>query len=498
MKVATQKAKETYEKSKGKKGKKQKGKNGGKELNKLVKTNQRTLKGTLTALSILMYEVPFQQVKETAELWGSGKEVVRTVNREKHAGLEIAAEDKVEKLRRIARGPVGKAKNKAGQDLIGETGVAVGKLADAIDKAQIRRGRIKHFHVYETLPRPTEQAARKVGVAGRKLKVQKLERALHIEPIPKSWLKMQTLDFEAKPLPPKDWTADKVLYKQRFLEEMDRQLAMQQRGLNRLTVDEWVHNLMLFSMDAQSFAKLDRSSRQELLTELNKRAQKALNRCKGRLERLTKERDDVIQQVAESDRTLAEIDADIKRAEERLERLEKAQDEIDLAQKKHDTGEAVAPRRDILAPKDPKTIGQRFERRIPLKLLGRLGGEQRVKYRLAKHRDKLIKLIDDWKILTNDGDITKLAVLHNPDQVAGGYDKWPEFPREPNDWDDNTQVRAFLFKLKRFYGPQVVNSAIGGQWSKLIRETAYRDVTRAVPQEAYGIHRLSFTLRRKP
>jgi len=446
----------------------------------------------MAELTTLFARKPFKQIERKAEMWGGGKEAAKVVNDKTHAGLRVSEMNRADKLDKVTLGPVGKATNKKGETLVSTAGVTVSDQADKVEKAQIRKGKI-NARFYETLTAPVELAAQAVGPIGQKMKIQKLDRAMRKERIPKGWLKPQILAFPANPATP---AGSKVgAYRRKFFKEMDRQLKMQEQGLNRLTVDAWVRNLMLFSMNPERFKELDRSARLELIEELDERAKKALDRTLKRIARLESERDDILKQSGNSTKTLAEIDAEIARAAEKFDRLENAQKEIDVAAAKNQQGDAVAPQRDILAPIDPRSLGKKYLRRIPLRILGRLGKESRVKYRLNDHRDKLLALMKEWDGLALDA--SGLAVLHNPDQVAGGYDAFAPLPKEPQDWTDEKEVRAFLLKMKRFYGPGVVNSAIGKEWKGIIDKQAYPGVTSAVPQEAYGINLLNFTLKRK-
>ena len=65
---------------------------------------------------------------------------------------------------------------------------------------------------------------------------------------------------------------------------------------------------------------------------------------------------------------------------------------------------------------------------------------------------------------------TSGAILHNPDQVAGGKGNIPDFEQVPapgeEDFDED-KWEAYQKKLEKFIGSSKVNSTIGGQWGFL-------------------------------
>jgi hypothetical protein len=388
--------------------------------------------------------------------------------------------------------PIGTAFNATGR--VAFTAAFDRATEDALVVAlvQIRKGKV-NLRAYATLAKPAKSTAKAVGQLGVKVKISKLERALHQEPFPRSWVKHSTLTFAAKPRSPKG--ADRELYKKQFLIEMDRQLKVQERGLNRLTVDTWVKHLLLFSMDPKKFAELDRIARLDLLKELMDRAAKALTLTQDRLVRLEKAKAEAQKKGAAQDAVVADLKKQIKSAEAKEARIEAAQEEIESSQQKNLAGAAVAPRRDIVQPYIPKTVGTRYPQRYQDKILGRLGGEEAIRRKIGDDRELLAKEVAGWQELLKDG--RGLNVLHNPDQVAGGYDEWPPLPKRPADNADDRKWAYYFRDLKRFIGPAAVNAAIGKGWRNEIDTKAFPDVKRAIPEPAFGIHKLNFTLERK-
>src|SRR6185295_18975444 len=94
---------------------------------------------------------------------------------------------------------------------------------------------------------------------------------------------------------------------------------------------------------------------------------------------------------------------------------------------------------------------------------------------------------------------SNMGVLHNPDQVAGGYDRFPsrDDMRPPGPAIQNTQAwRDYYERLFRCVGLSVVNSAIGGQWDRVLGDAPVR-IQASVPAVSQFINRLNFRLLRR-
>lgn len=224
-------------------------------------------------------------------------------------------------------------------------------------------------------------------------------------------------------------------YKNLFLEQLESQLLHQQNGLNELTIDSWTINVNVYRMNEDDYNKLDKSARQAVLEVLNERAKEAAETAR------TKEK----QYLA-------------------------AMKEIKAA---------------LAADRVPKASAIEV-------VTGRFGDETAWR---EKHREGLEALYDRfvegdkrWKKIAKDTGY--MAVLHNPDQVAGGPGEIPEIDIPPSS-DDEAAWEAYLDKLTQFIGAKRVNSAIGSAWGRKI-DDVYKSVTGAYKQPGWPIWRLNF------
>jgi hypothetical protein len=156
----------------------------------------------------------------------------------------------------------------------------------------------------------------------------------------------------------------------------------------------------------------------------------------------------------------------------------------------------------ILKAKFPPTASEaardRPGRPMGLKIGGRGGAEHAARDKVPQQAlDDLLEQSwesGEWVGLVDDG-THELAILHRPDQVAGGYDVWSDLPKAPSR-DDTKEWQKYLEKLKKYFGPSVVNTAIGDQWRSRIYDSALPDVRKAVPVKAsYPLHRLNLRLK---
>ena len=197
-------------------------------------------------------------------------------------------------------------------------------------------------------------------------------------------------------------------YNDLFREELSAQLQHQEAGLNRLTIDEWTSNRALYRPDETLLEMMDAHARQAVLGELRERATRALP-------------------VARTNRA----------------QYQAAIDEIDAAR-----AESRPPDRDILRVVTGRWGDEASWREIHAEGIRRL-------YERLKQEDQR------WAAIA--GSLERLAVLHNPDQVAGGPGEIPEIAPPPTDPAD-PRWPYYLDQLEAVVGASRVNSSIGALW----------------------------------
>ena len=491
MKLAARKAKEVYEKNKDKPRKKagqKKGKDGGKDLAKKVKKDEQTLRDPLSKMALLLLDVPFKPIKRQAEMADGKTESLQVVDRKVHAGLQVAGKPEGEKLSEVlAAVPLKtKAVSSSGLDLVTGSAKRLATVVKTLTEAPAKAGRI-NAKVLESLEKPADKATTIISDIGRRMGIPNLERARQFRPIDAQ--KLEPLRFKPHPASP-DPSAK--LYVEPFVRELERQVRDQQRGINELSVDQWTTNLAKFSVDERAFKALDAKGREHVLKTLLDRTKTAKTRTTKSLAQTNKAIANLTKQIpltAEQEEKMEKLVVKKGRALQRRDAIALAEQEIAKAQQ----DDKVTPSAEILKPKFAGT-----DEEMGLKIRSRQGAETKVRKKIPK--EDLEKLLDqeiakgNWAglaITTSD-----LAILHRPDQVAGGYDKFEKLPRPTSD-DDTEGWKTYLDGLKKMFGPQVVNSDIGMKnWSKpLIYGQALSDVRKAVPiKMSYPLHRLNLTL----
>jgi hypothetical protein len=125
-------------------------------------------------------------------------------------------------------------------------------------------------------------------------------------------------------------------------------------------------------------------------------------------------------------------------------------------------------------------------------VLGRRGGEDDERGFRAAHRDGIAALVtrlraagQAWNLTLSESGRFKEAILHNPDQIAGGVYQLPVFPAVPSPPVNGTQAEkdayeAYLTRLKSYVGALPVNSSIGSQWKDKVQQAGI-DVAAALP-----------------
>jgi hypothetical protein len=410
---------------------------------------------------------------------------VELVDKKTHVGLKIADKPDKKELAAIVAGVpfTQKAVSPTGHDLVKAAVVKTDTLVETLAKVPTKGGDV-NAKVWKTLDKPADQAAGMVAGIGSRLDIATLERARKFVRIETN--KLREVNFTPTPKSP---IKGGKIYVAEFVKEMKRQIKDQERGINLLSVDQWTNNLAKFSVDPRVFRALDVKGRQAVFDELTGRGQKATTRVAGTIKRVSKQIDALDEKAHLTPKEKQKLDKLIRtlgRSLTRASAVVTAQDEITVSRQ-----EERAPDADLLKPE----FGPKDE--MGLRIRSRQGAER--KARDSVPQQALEDLIDqmrksgEWEGLAIE--TRHLAILHRPDQVAGGYDHWNDLPEAP-DRDDTEKWGKYLEDLKKFFGPGVVNSNIGRQWTqRLIYSQALSDVRRAVPFKAsYPLHRLNLIL----
>jgi hypothetical protein len=459
MKLATRKAREVYESNKDKprKRSRQKGKDGGKELAKKVKADEQSLRDPVSKLALLLLEVAFKPIHRTARMH-KGEESIDIANDRDHAGLQLGKVKSAQKLSdAAAAGPLSVGKNKAGRNFVKSVHDKATKIESRIGKAKTRFGKI-NAGVYKTLEEPADELQKLIASLGNTMKVRNLQRLLTV-PIEKM-PPVEPVQFPVSPaklLAKAKKRKKRWLYRDTFIEEMRRQVELQNRGLNELSVDRWVFQINLYSLDRKRFLQMDHSARIEVLDELKLRAESAL----------------------ETTRT-------------RQGQLKAALEAVNRALAATSAGIPAAPSEATVAEVTGRTGGEKQYReqlkRVTLERMKEAGLKKKEQLGIF---ERILKSQKQWKAIA--GNASQLVILHNPDQVGGGYDFFPPPPDPPTDPRDENAWLTYIEKLLEHVGPRDVNSKIGGEWPRQIG-AAYKRVTAVVPQESYPINKMNLPL----
>jgi hypothetical protein len=401
------------------------------------------------------------------------------------AELWVANQKGSKRFQDVANGPVATARNQAGLLATNDAMAKIDTIATAVEAVPVTKGKVDEDRM-PFLRSKGEEAAAVVSAFGSKLRINSLEGANH----KRKATTQQRVEFE-KPNPA-EW---KTPYISKFIAEMVRQLQQQEAGLNDLSIDEWVVNRETFS-PTQHLNAIHDTAKQEVLTKLKECCTEGLPRAQARLTKLQAKK-------AEMDGALATLQASAGAAPDAMKAaMKKAKDAA------KDVREVEAEIQGYIDALPEITTGQAGGVMDPTKMQGAGGREDGQAAWADKHRkakEAIVKLIQkndplvaEWVgIVKETGD---LAVLHDPDQIAGGHGDIEAMPvvKEPtdaNDTDGHQAWREYLAKVKSHLGVRDINSSLGSQWKTRIAEL-YNKVTTDPdnPQEAYAIRTMNVRL----
>jgi hypothetical protein len=402
------------------------------------------------------------------------------------AKLMIANQSGVTRITNLLTGPIATASNKKGSAVVN---AAITKIAPAVSAAealQIKGGKVDKTKL-AAAQAGVDTAAGAVSELGAALAANALEAAMHARPAKTK----QTVNFE-KPVDkwPKEYTG-------RFTGDMVRQLQKQQTGINAQTVDKWVINVNTYR-PTNDLNAMDESAKQVVLENLHQRANAALPKAQARLAELKQkkaafEAEQQGLQAAEGDP--AKIEAVTKKIANNDKYQKETQSEV----------------AGLVAAKPEIDKGKKGDKVDAGKLQGaggRAGNEKAWADKHRKAKEEIVRRVQEhdpaikqwWDIVQKAGD---LAVLHNPDQIAGGkgeIEPLPEVVKEPKGADDTPDNREkwenYLKKVREYFGVLAVNSSLGPQWDREI-DTLYNNVRQDpdTPEAAYGIRNMNVELK---
>ena len=226
-----------------------------------------------------------------------------------------------------------------------------------------------------------------------------------------------------------------------ILDEYQRQLNEQAVGINTITIDQWMLNRNAYSLDESVFEDLDQDQRDVLLQELQRRANEA---------------------EAIGGRRTAKYRLAIAAIQEAIDNFDDPNFDPDFS--------------DISA------------------VTGRFGNEGKWKRRnMAGFREirRQLRALD----IDNTGIFRRLAILHNADQIAGGFGMIPildEIPDKPADNASNEEWNEYIESIRRYVGSASVNSSIGSLWKDNIEVIV--NAVDDYPRPSWGIWRMNVEL----
>ncbi|MCP3143948.1 polymorphic toxin type 15 domain-containing protein [Pyxidicoccus xibeiensis] len=545
LKEAEKNAKATHDRHKGTK-RKRSGQNQKKkpsEMKRRVQVAQAALTALVKQVSTLTADEAFKPVDRQARLHG-GSEPVQLGQKDGRARLRVADSDEALALAAVSAGEaMSRAFNQSGPNLVRTTRDTVQARAEKFKVARIIGGRINR-RVRRSLDAPLGDVMTVVASLGRTMQIARLARALRTIPVAP-----RTLEFHGNPFQYPDKSSPRAQYRTAFRKEMARQLKLQQRGINGYTVDRWLKNLLLFRMDATLYRMMDMGGREAVLKALKERAAKALEvstdrqkdldeRLKGiraeldRLAQDAKTLEKLKQELAQAKKTtkkaqeavgvnkrklernvkatekqqglqahweplLALANERLRLAQVAVDRILKAQGSSDLLGLQVDDGvtvqrelhEDLRPRRTDLGGTDEEEDEIHYHE---LRVIGRQGNEVKVREKLSPYYGAMAKRVGLWnQFIHLKNGFGTFAVLHNPDQVAGGEDSWPEFKLPPGkNFDDKAWTTLFQ-KMRRYVGNSKVNSQIGDQWKKRMNTEA-QVIMKLLPPQSHPIWKNNF------
>ncbi|MEM7574081.1 MAG: polymorphic toxin type 15 domain-containing protein [Bacteroidota bacterium] len=402
-----------------------------------VENEQREMSPQLGRLfDIFEGGVPFDAIELPVNLSTMRFELSIDKGFEHRLEPRIFGEPLMAKMATITRGPAFNTQHRAGRTLLQSIIRTISPKG-----IEIRRIGVSNDRIISTDLQRARSLGREILAELEKMQAFKAHSLAHLQQPPPHRIQRHTVVFTPS-------YTDQVI-----LREYDRQLRLQQDGLNQMLVDQWVVNRNSYTFNAANFDRLDQDKRQALLSELKRRATFADSRAQART---TKYREAIVA-------------------------IDEAIGKIDDLSFRPSIGKIKA-------------------------VTGRFGNESTWR---NQHRDEMGVIIADlerdmagWTAALG----TRTAVLHNADQIAGGFGFIPPISvlqAPPASAVDAPEWRAYLDSLKQYVGSSRVNSSIGSLWAKRPanhQETRIESVDNHVrsnyPSEGWGIWQMNVHLTR--
>lgn len=480
MKEAERKAEETYKKHGKDKGKKKGKKASRKEKNKKLKTDEKKLEVILKDLFSLMLMQDWKNITRSAT-WSAklhtnpikGNAPVAIVGSGKMAALQLAKSPGVTALDAIEGGPVGAAMNPAGRNASAIAKKAVLKEKEALEKVPIAGAKVQ-ARAYKELEKIADRIPPPIAKLGGTLKITNLSPTPKVARMRPVWAPPVVFNVHVTVNPK---------YQTKFESEMRKQLRDQQAELNKLTVDTWVARIDTYkSKLLDKFTLLDKDARAAVAAEIREK----LKAAKADPESEAIAIASAIEELARFEKWLADAKIDpLKMPPKLRKRHGWLKFSVKVAQ---NLGPAREKLREFMAQHgDLSKLDAAQEKEFvklsnDAKMVGRSGQEKifsslhedaiRI---LAKEKNAKSKW-DDWGAKGK----SLHALLHNPDQVAGGHGaidpsstvKKPVRPAETAtdvEWAKyDAEYETYKAALSKFVGNSWINSIIGSGWGNKI------------------------------
>jgi hypothetical protein len=272
-------------------------------------------------------------------------------------------------------------------------------------------------------------------------------------------------------------------------------------------------------MDESVYRRMNRDGKLAVLQEYRRRATSAAPRARRYLLSLEGRQRNLSDQLVASEATGVELDrltialdelrlveTAIRYTNRRLREIARSLRRIERQLRVADTGAPVpVPTRDELEPpRDRRRRTTRTDRRIRINaegeteqyevvvaivaryksaITGRQNGERAFRRVIRPYLEALalapirrprvhrrLPSLPEWASVVEN--VSQIAVLHNPDQIAGGYDDFPtrdQLNIPAGEVMNDDTWRTWFNGMFQYLGLGVVNSQIGGQWDRVMR-----------------------------
>lgn len=374
--------------------------------------------------------VPFQPAVQTVHVSDAAYTLGIAEDNNHHLQVQWEGDEIARQLARVVNGPLGTAHHREGRSIITNIVTQISPRKNEIRAIKVQNDRIPSAIASQMNGWLNELAEGLRMLAP--IMARNLQQLLTSPPVVN--IAVSAVEF-----------AQQLGTSQVIHAEYDRQLRLQQEGINRLSVDQWIVNRNAYSLDDQLFLRLDADQRQAVLRDLHSRAEAAEGRARSKKQQFTDAIEEIEQAILEQNLSDPTYSPDFS---------------------------------------DISLVTNRF------------GNEGNWR---SKRRSEVNSILQELRqaAVTWQGVFDSAAVLHNADQIAGGFGIIPDITRvpRPSSGQDATAWNAYLQQLRQYVGSSNVNSSIGSLWRTNIvgLETEVRSKY-ATP--AWPVWKMNVTLRR--